>query len=217
MPEVPANALTGIAIVTGALVFASLWLGRLRLPFLIGLGAALLANTLAILLHSLIDDEQPASAVWLNPLVEETVRTVFVFVLPILGGPRVWPVWLAFAFGYGLLETGVKLGGSIVQLSHGWRDSAEFIALIATPFFPLVLLVGLSLLALSLRSAGWGPPVVFLLTTALHALHNASVVFLPAPNDYAELLAANLSRSVVLILLVAAMIAMLRNRPARSV
>lgn len=123
-----------------------------------------------------------AGAAALDPAVEETVRTVAVFAFL----PRTLDrgCWFAFAVGYGLFETTLKLADNMVFLGAG-SGSTRAAMLLMAPLVPLMLHIFLCVLAMRLRSSPRvGALFVFLATFALHWIHNASVLGLPRPEDW---------------------------------
>lgn len=207
----------GIAMVTAALAVVGVPLGRLRRPYYLGLVTALGAYVVAVvatftILHFASVDVRFVNIV-LPPIVEETFRVAAVFGAASLFNSK--RAWVAFAFGYALLESSGKLGDFFVAFTRG-MEGFESPVLLATPLVPLALHVFLSLSAIPLMKRRVSPFAVFFVLAALHAFHNWSVFFVWAPQTETDMAVMVAVRTSLFLLLIGGVLWLGRAGPVTS-
>ena len=198
------NSLVGVSLITGLIAVVSLFFGRSRRALIAGLGAAFTAHLVALgFAVALVPFARPESATTLlvfgNTAIEETARIAMLAFIVNAGARS--DTGLAFGLGFGALESVTKFADLMLYISQSESDLMRIVAAASAPMVPWLLHVALSVAAMSLWRAGLNWLVVFLATTTLHAIHNASVLMIVI-EGYGTLVLANLVRGAILIAIV---------------
>lgn len=198
------NSLIGVSLIAGLIAVVSLFFGRSRHALIAGLGAAFSAHLVALgFAVALVQFAGPEPATTLlvfgNTAIEEIARiAMLAFIV------KEWArggTGLTFGLGFGALEGVTKFADLMLYVSQSESGLMRILAATSAPIVPWLLHIMLSVVAMSLRRAGFSWLGIFLVTTTLHAAHNASVLLIVI-EDYGTLVLANLVRGAVLIAMV---------------
>jgi hypothetical protein len=211
MPDEGAGWSVWMASVPVALVAAAVWTAILaglaanlswsRRSYQHGLAAGAGAYLLfTIILYASVS-VFPQLPTWpililIAPLVEEGVRLFFANQVR-----NERPAWVTFGLGYGLVESGLKVGDSLVFLTRTGEGAANVLIGSVAQLIPLVLHVFLSVVMLALLRAKVSPALTFVVAASLHGIHNWSVSAF-FPHDWTSLALSVLIRGAIFLALI---------------
>lgn len=174
------------SVVASVLALCGLSLKSSRTHYFAGLAAAYVAYLVAVFVGLILGrvqiDLPLLAASSIDPLIEEPIRTAALFAF--LARTRAPSLWLAFAGGYGLLESTLKFADGTMLIIQE-NDLMRFAAILSVPVVPLALHTFLGAVACRMRATlNASPLAVLLVCLALHWTHNYSALALARPEDW---------------------------------
>lgn len=203
MVERVGHILLGNGVVAAGLALIALFLGARRDVYLFGLAAAIVGLFIALPTGMTLESMLPANVTsillpLIAPLIEEPLRVGFLSfgAATFVRHERAAGTALAFAFGYALFESTVKTFDLLAEY-WGRLSFKEWLAVLSTPLVVLALHLSLSLVAAMMFAKGFGLRVVSATTVALHAIHNASVIWMPRVASLDTMIQINVLRVLI--------------------
>lgn len=203
------DRLLGSLVILALLATLGLLIPTRRAAFWAGLAAIGIAHSIALLTGAVLNAGFPRGLPsfllpFIDPLIEESVRLVFIcgLVKALFRETTIIAASVAFAFGYASFEAVTRLLDVMLQLEGHYGFDLTLLGVISVPMVVLLVQLMLSFVSIALVLRGWPTWQVWCIALALHAAHNATVLWIPGPASLEQALLGNGARAAILMILV---------------